>query len=86
MILKTNKLLEEKIDLLKRYNQNMENSLKDLEILQIENVSATNITNTYQWNKANMDIRDWEKFRQDNQVLITNLQKKKEHERKKAEA
>lgn len=71
--------------MLRKYNQNMDNSLKDLESLQAENVPSKNIQRTYEWNKANLDIKDWRKFRKDNETLITNLQKKKEHKLKKAE-
>ena len=78
-------LLDEKIQTLQRFNKNMDKSLRELERLNTERLTTKSIQRSYEWNKANMDIKDWEKFRKENATLITNLRRKAAHEQRKAE-
>ena len=80
----TSNILDEKISLLVKFNQSMEKSLRDLQNLKEDRYTHKTITRSYEWNKASMDIKDWQRFQKDNEVLIKNLQRKSMHQMKKA--
>jgi len=58
----------------------MDKSLKELERLNVERMTIKSLQRSFEWNKANMDIKDWQKFRKENATLMTNLQRKTAHE------
>lgn len=71
--------------MLSQYNKNMDNSINDLVHMASQNMPPAKMQKTYEWNKAKHDIRDWTKFREENEALIANLKKKKEYNQKKQE-
>ena len=76
MLQQNYELMDEKIDYLRKFSETMDASIQDLEnIDQIYDDKTADYEKTYEWNKANVDLQDWQKFKKSNKTLITNIEK-----------